>query len=67
CEDSCSPSMQSRQVHCVNQAEVVFPDDACDVAKMPEVTKPCPKSENCKAMWHVSEWSKVSSPASTFS
>ncbi|GBN95669.1 A disintegrin and metalloproteinase with thrombospondin motifs 9 [Araneus ventricosus] len=67
CEDSCSPRMQSRQVHCANQAEVVFPDDACDAAKMPEVTKPCPKSEQCKAMWHVSEWSKVSSPVSAFS
>ncbi|CAL1266787.1 unnamed protein product [Larinioides sclopetarius] len=58
CEDSCSSSTQSRQVHCVNQAEVVFPVDACDTAKMPEVTLPCPKPERCKAMWHVSEWSK---------
>ncbi|CAL1266760.1 unnamed protein product [Larinioides sclopetarius] len=60
CEDSCSSSMQSREVHCANEDGVVFPNDACDAVKMPELTKPCPKSAMCEAMWHTSEWSECS-------
>ncbi|XP_055949212.1 papilin-like isoform X1 [Argiope bruennichi] len=60
CEDSCSASVQSREAHCANEDGVVFPDDACDPIKMPELTKPCPKSALCEAMWHTSEWSECS-------
>ncbi|GBO34407.1 hypothetical protein AVEN_133133-1 [Araneus ventricosus] len=58
CEDSCSPSLQSRQVYCANEKGAVFPDDFCDAAKMPEMTKACKKPAPCEAMWHVSEWSE---------
>ncbi|GBN98237.1 Papilin [Araneus ventricosus] len=63
CEDSCSPSLQSRQVHCTKKKGAVFPDDSCDAAKMPEVTKACQKPAQCNAMWHASEWSEVSNPS----
>ncbi|GBN40464.1 hypothetical protein AVEN_60049-1 [Araneus ventricosus] len=58
CEDSCSPSTQSRQVHCVNEEGAVFPNNSCDASQMPEVTKPCPKPARCDAVWHASEWSE---------
>ncbi|PRD28418.1 UNVERIFIED_CONTAM: Ppn [Trichonephila clavipes] len=60
CDDSCSSNVQSREVHCANEDGVVFPNDACDASKMPELTKPCPKSQVCEAMWHTSEWSECS-------
>ncbi|GBN51251.1 Papilin [Araneus ventricosus] len=59
CEDSCSPSLQSRQVHCTNEKGAVFPDDSCDAATMPEVTKACQKPAQCNAVWRASEWSEA--------
>ncbi|GBM78739.1 Papilin [Araneus ventricosus] len=63
CQDSCSPSIQSRQVHCTNKDSALFPVDACDATEMPKVTKPCPKPARCEATWHASEWSEVSNPS----
>ncbi|GBN57838.1 hypothetical protein AVEN_269511-1, partial [Araneus ventricosus] len=51
--------MQSREVHCANKDLVVFPEDACDAAKKPELTKECPKSAMCEAMWRTSERSEL--------
>ncbi|GIY67870.1 papilin [Caerostris extrusa] len=60
CDDSCSSPIQSREAHCANEDGVVFPDDACDATKMPELTQPCSKSTMCEAMWHTTEWSECS-------
>ncbi|GIY07736.1 papilin [Caerostris darwini] len=60
CDDSCSSPIQSREAHCANEDGIVFPDDACDATKMPELTQPCSKSTMCEAMWHTTEWSECS-------
>ena len=60
CDGSCSPRMESREVHCANEEGTVFPNDACE-NPMPELTRPCPQSEICDPMWHTSEWTEVSS------
>ncbi|XP_035219260.1 papilin-like isoform X2 [Stegodyphus dumicola] len=60
CEGSCSPKMESREAHCANEDGVVFPDDACEASKLPELTRPCAKTEMCEPMWHTSEWTECS-------
>nr|XP_042905073.1 papilin [Parasteatoda tepidariorum] len=60
CDGSCSPHMESREVHCATEDGVVFPNEACDANKIPELTRSCPKSTMCEAMWHTSEWTDCS-------
>ncbi|KAG8186998.1 hypothetical protein JTE90_005769 [Oedothorax gibbosus] len=60
CDGSCSPHLQSRSVHCANEDGLVFPDDECEAAKKPELTKECPTSPMCEPMWHASQWSECS-------
>ncbi|XP_054714370.1 papilin-like isoform X2 [Uloborus diversus] len=60
CDGSCSPKMESREVHCANEDGVVFPNEVCEQRKIPELSRPCPKSAMCEPMWHTSEWTECS-------
>ena len=54
--------MSTRMVYCVGIAnnEEKYPDELCDISSRPISKKECLSETPCPAMWHASQWSRVS-------
>ena len=59
CEEKCGLTQETRTAHCATQDGKTYPDEKCDPAKKPQLSRECENPKSCDYQWYTSQWSKV--------
>lgn len=59
CDDKCGLTQETRTAHCATVDGTTYPDEKCEEAKKPELTRECENPTSCDYQWFASQWSEV--------